>query len=333
MLYVGVDSHKEKVQLTVVNEVGKIVGRHRVDTARDEIHRVLYQHDQPIKAVLEACYNWGPVYDWLDEISDHVTLAHPAKVRAIAEARIKTDKIDSAILAHLLRADLIPEAYAPNRSIRAVKRVLRQRLFLVRMRTMLKNRIHALLVQHSVERPEMSDLYAGKGIKWLKSVVLPSPDGELLSEDLLLLETLNERIAASEGLIRNLSKDDEVVTWLASMPGIGNFFSVLIRYEIDNIERFSTPKKLASYTGLVPSTYSSGAHTYHGRITKQGNKWLRWAFIEAVSPAIRGSSSLRNFYNRIKQRRGTQEARVATARKLAEIVWHVLKECRCYEER
>jgi len=89
-------------------------------------------------------------------------------VRAIAEARIKTDKIDSETLAHLLRTGLIPQAYAPSKDIRAIKRVLRKRMFFVRVRTMLKNRIKALLVQHSVEIPQVSDLYGKKGLKWLK---------------------------------------------------------------------------------------------------------------------------------------------------------------------
>jgi transposase len=285
-----------------------------------------------MKAVLEASYSWGPMYDWLDELADDVILAHPGKVRAIAEARIKTDKIDSEILAHLLRTDLIPQAYAPSKDIRAIKRVLRQRMFLVRVRTMLKNRVAALLAQHSLSKPNVSDLYGKVGMAWLVSLDLPDPDGLLLKEDLSLLKVINERISSTEGVIRQLSKEDQAVLWLESLPGIGAFFSVLIRYEVDQIERFRTAKKFASYTGLVPSTYASGQRMVHGRLTKQGNKWLRWAFVEAVSPAIRCSPWLRSYYQRIKHRRGAKDARTATARKLAELVWSVWTERRYYEE-
>jgi transposase len=286
-----------------------------------------------MKAVVEASYTWGPMYDWLDELVDEVILAHPAKVKAIADARIKTDKIDSETLAHLLRANLIPQAYAPSKDIRAIKRVLRQRMFLVRVQTMVKNRIHALLSQHALERPEVSDLFGKVGLQWLRATPLPEPDRRVLDTDLTLLEELQDRIAATNELLKELAAGDQAVRWLGSVPGIGDFFSVLIRYEIADIHRFRTAKRLVSHTGLVPSTYASGARLVHGHLTKRGNKWLRWAFIEAVSPAIRYSPFLRRHYDRLKVRRGTKDARVSTARKLAELAWTVWREERCYEER
>lgn len=254
------------------------------------------------------------------------------KVRAIAEARIKTDTIDSETLAHLLRADLIPAAYAPSKDTRARKRVLRQRMFFVRLQTMVKNRILALLNQHALERPAASDLFGKVGRAWLHQLALPEPDGQLLREDLTLLEVLQARIAATERLIRELAAGDPAVRWLASVPGIGAFFSVLIRYELDDITRFRDPKRLASYIGLVPSTYASGQRQVHGRLTKQGNKYLRWAFIEAVTPAICSSPSLRRYYEQLKQRRGAKDARVATARKLIALIWTVWTEQRDYDE-
>jgi transposase len=142
-----------------------------------------------------------------------------------------------------------------------------------------------------------------------------------------------EKISATEGLIAEVAQEDEAVGWLRSLPGIGEFFSVLIRHEVEEMERFPSAKKFASYTGLVPSTYASGKRITHGRLTKEGNKWLRWAFIEAVSPAIRSSPYLRSYYLRIKARRGTKDARTATARKLAELAWTVCTQKRPYVER
>lgn len=333
MLYAGLDVHKRTTHVTVVDEYGGIVRQEQVNSTAEGLRKALGRYRRPVKAVLEASYNWGLIHDWLDEIADEVVLAHPTKVRAIAEARIKTDKIDSETLAQLLRADLIPQAYAPSKEVRCRKRVLRQRMFLVRLRSMVKNRVRALLAQHAVELPEVSDLFGKAGREWLGSVKLPDADGQLLSEDLELLGFLGERIEATEDLIKELSAGDFAVKWLASIPGIGAFFSVLIRYEVDDIGRFREAKKFASYTGLIPSTYASGDRMMHGRLTKQGNKWLRWAFVEAVMPAITSSPWLRGYYDKIKRRLGSRDACVATARKLAEIVWTVWREKRFYEER
>lgn len=333
MLYAGLDIHKRTTHVTVVDEHGAVVKQEQVSSTAEGLKGALGRYRRPVKAVLEASYNWGPIHDWLDDVADEVVLAHPAKVRAIAEARIKTDKIDSETLAHLLRADLIPEAYAPSKDVRSRKRVLRQRMFLVRLRTMVKNRVRALLAQHGVEVPEVSDLYGKAGREWLEGLALPGFDGQLLKEDLDLLDFLRERISATNDLIEELSEGDEVVRWLSSIPGIGPFISVLIRYEVDDISRFREAKKFAGYTGLVPSTYASGDRIVHGNLTKQGNKWLRWAFVEAVTPAITHSPWLRRYYEKIKRRLGSKDACVATARKLAELAWTVWTEKRFYEER
>ena len=333
MLYIGVDAHRNVSQLTVMDATGKILKRARVPSSPVGFRAALDEYQEPMKAVLEASYSWGPIYDWLDEIVDDVVLAHPQKVRAIAEARIKTDAIDSATLAHLLRADLIPEAYAPSKRVRAIKRVLRQRMFFVRVQTMVKNRIRALLTQDAVAVPNVSDLFGKAGVQWLHGLTLPEPDGRLLAGDLELLQGLQARIGTTNRWIGELAAGDDAVRWLASVPGIGPFFSVLIRYEVDEIVRFRTAKKFASHTGLVPSTYATGARVAHGRLTKRGNKWLRWAFIEGVTPASRCSPSLRRYYEKIRARRGAKDARTATARKLAELVWTVWTERRCYEER
>jgi transposase len=337
MLYVGVDAHKAHSQMTVMDHTGKILKRRRVASSREGVLEALEPHradgGQPMKAVLEAGYGWGPIYDWIGEVADEVILAHPLKVRAIAEARIKTDKLDSEMLAHLLRADLIPEAYAPSKETRATKRVLRQRMFLVRLQTMVKNRVWALLWQHGIEPPPVSDLFGKKGLTWLREQTeLPEPDGRLLREEVGLAETLKEKIRSTESLIAELAEGDEALGWLRSLPGVGEFFSVLIRHEVGEMERFPSSKKFASYTGLVPSTYASGKRLTHGRLTKEGNKWLRWAFIEAVSPAIRCSPYLRGYYMRIRTRRGTKDARTATARKLAELAWTVCTQKRPYVE-
>lgn len=333
MYYAGIDHHAKTSTFTVLDAEGHLVDQKMIPTTREHVQTAFSAYPEPVKVVLEAGYSWGKMFDWLTEVADQVVLAHPYKVRAIAEARRKTDKIDSETLAYLLRADLIPEAYACTAEARSVKRVLRHRLFAVKVQTMVKNRIFALVHQHDLARPDVTDLFGKVGMAWLSSLDLPEPDSSILTLDLGLLSTARGTIAASDGLLLELSRGDERVLWLRSIPGIGEFFSVLIRTEVDDIHRFRTPEKFVSYTGLAPSTYSSGGKTRHGPITKEGNKYLRWAYVEAVYPAVRKDASLRSFYERIKKRRGAKDAKVATARKLAVITWHILKEQRFYELR
>jgi len=162
-------------------------------------------------------------------------------------------------------------------------------------------------------------------MRWLKEVRLKGKDREILDGDISMLEELNKRIRASHSLIEKLWAEDEDARHLESIPGIGKFFAVLISKEIEGIKRFKTEKKLASYAGLVPSTYSSGQRTVHGKITKQGNKWLRYALIEAVWPAIKADGQLREYYRRLREYKSANVAKVSCARRLLKTVYKVLR--------
>ncbi|WP_176235769.1 IS110 family RNA-guided transposase [Candidatus Hakubella thermalkaliphila] len=249
---------------------------------------------------------------------------------------MKTDSLDWETLAHLLRSDLIAWAYAPSWETREVKNLLRFRISLVRIRTSLKNKVHSVLDRHPVEDNVfrgLTDKFGKTGMKIMRSLELEGNDRAILNGYLDLIEELSRRIAALNKQIKALVKEDEISSYLKSVPGFGDLLGLLLRYEIDNMERFASAKKLCSYVGIVPSTYSSGGKTWHGRITKEGNKWLRWAVIEAVHGAIITSPSLRRYYNRVKQRRGDKAATIALARKLLEIIYHVWKEKRPYYEK
>ena len=117
---------------------------------------------------------------------------------------------------------------------------------------------------------------------------------------------------------------------ISTLPGFGKFFSVLVSVEIADIHRFDTPEKLHSYAGLVPSTHASGDKLYHGKLVRRGNKWLRWAAVEAVWPAVKSDFDIRLYYQRRKKRKGANSAQVATAWRLLTIIYRVLKEKRAY---
>jgi len=307
----------------------------RLDNRPEQFHDFLTGLGGPCKAVVETSRTWGLLYDLLEEIDcvEDVTLAHSLKVRAIAEAKIKTDKIDSHILAQLLRVNLIPAAYIPAKETRTFKEMIRQRVFLVRMRTRLKNRIHVLLDRRHIALPPISDIFGRQGTDYLKKVKLPGVDGFILKENLKLLELFNEQIKKTEHEIQHLIGSDPRVNLLRTIPGLGPILAAVIALEIDDISRFTSAPKLASYTGLVPSTYASGGKVFHGRLLRMSNKWLKWAFVEAAWVAMRCSPYCRMFYESRKRNKGSHTAIIALARRISEIAWHVLSENREYQER
>jgi len=333
MHYVGVDHHKRTSYLTVVDERGQAMKEGQIANSQEALAAFLDGAGQEAAAVLEAGRNWPVMYDWLEELVGEVTLAHPAKVRVIAEAKVKTDRIDSRMLAQLLRADLIPCAYVPGVVMREQRRRLRQRMFLVGVATMVKNRIHSVIDRHpelSRQSVDWSDLFGSRGRQWLAQLDLPAAEGEILGTDLALLAAVEQHVKQSNRWVAQLARKDERAKLLATLPGIGAFFAVLIALEIDDVRRFSRPEKLCAYAGLVPSTYASGGYVHHGRITKQGNKWLRWACVEAVYPAIRHDPDLAVLYARLKTAKGANVAKVAVAKRLLTIAYRVLSEGRPY---
>ena len=334
MEYIGVDHHKKFSYLAMMDEKGKVIKEGRINNDVESLKRFIGKREEPKAAVLEAGRNWTVMHDWLEEEVGEVKLAHPKKVKAIAEAKIKTDKIDAKILAHLLRADLVPEAYVPKKETRQLKNVLRQRMFLVRVSTMVKNRIHNLLDRHPEvqNQIDLGDLFGSQGKEWLRVVELAPAERKLLDQELELLEYVQEKIKESDGWVKRTGENDARVKRLMSVPGIGKFFGLLMAVEIDDIKRFRNQEKLASYSGLIPSVHMSADKAFYGKIVSHGNKYLRWALIEAVWPAIRQDLGLRMLYEKMKAKKNVNVAKVAVARRLCMIVYRVLSEDRDYQE-
>ena len=329
MNYLGIDYHKNYSFATMITEAGEIQKKEKLLNRREAFREYLRGNTDVI-AVVEAGWAWPVAVELLEGLVGKVILAHPYKVRVIAESRIKTDSIDSEVLAYLLRADLIPEAYKRSREELKRQKALRSRSFLVKMRTQVKNRIHALMGTQSEEVREAtggySDLFGKGGMEWLKGLRLEEPDGTILEELIEVYENLCGEIAKQDRVVKRMVAEDPDCGLLKSIPGIGDFFAALIKSEIGDIGRFPSASKLCSYAGLVPSTHASGGKVWHGRLTKQGNRWLRWAVVEAVIPAICSNGELRSYYERIRYKKGPKAAKLATARRLLAIVYRVLKE-------
>jgi transposase len=245
------------------------------------------------------------------------------KTRLIAEARIKTDSIDSESLAYLLKADLIAKSYVPPKEIREQRRIARHRASLVKIRTIVKNMIHALLARNGIKH-SFSDLFGKAGIEFLRSLELDEESRFELNQYLVLLRVLSYKIEETQELVEDIAEQNYYAKLLISVPGISYLSALVIAGEIADVSRFGSSKALASYAGLVPSTYQSGNKSYHGSITKQGSVWLRWILIQAANKAVESNKHLRKFYLRIAKKKGHNVAVVAVARKLLRYIWVML---------
>lgn len=342
MNYIGIDIHKKYCVLSALNEAGERTLEARIATNdRAGFAEYLRALGGPCKAVIEACWGWGKVHDLLEAtgLVEEVVLAHPYKTRIIAEAQIKTDKVDARALAFLLRLGAVPRAHVPKLATRRRKEVLRQRLFWVRERTKLRNRVHALLDRQNTELalPQCSDLFGAKGSRALEGLAstLAEPDGTLLRQDLEVMKELKVKIAELEKLMASDNAADPNAELLGSLPGVGLVLGALLACEIDDIARFAHPRKLVAYAGLAPTTYSSGEKTYHGRLLPQCNGWLRWAFVEAAWVAIGCDGYFGALYRRAREtaKHGANTAIIIIARRMAEIAWQMLTKKRKYENR
>jgi transposase len=329
--YLGVDLHRKRTYVVLMDSQGNISDQQRM--TNDAMTDYVAQLPPNTFAVLEATGNWSYMYDVLAAKLDKVVLAHPKRVQAIAAARIKTDRIDATILAHLARTNLLPTAYAPPVEVRELREVVRHRAKLVRERTRHKNRIHRVLAQYNIHAP-CSDLFGKQGRLFLVEVRdrLSSTSQLLLEDYLHLIETLNERITALNQLIHAWAKSDPRAALLMSMPGVGEYSAAVILAEIGDVHRFPGSKQLCSFAGLIPSTRSSDMRVRHGRITKEGSPWLRWIMINAAQRAPCASPRLGQFFARLARKQGRKNARVALARKMLSIVYCMLRDNEPYRE-
>ena len=338
MKYIGLDLHKKSIFATVLDDDGNILSKANIGSKKGDLSHYLKRQGggNDLSVAMEASYNWLYYFRILESLTDNITVAHPLKTRIIGEAKIKTDKIDSKVLAYMLRADMLPSVYIPARISMENKLLLRSRISLVRIRTQIKNKIHAIIDRNKDSYSgleNLSDIFGKTGTSILKDTEIPQPDYMILASYLDLIKDINKKIAELEAEIDRRIITDKGMELLKTIPGIGKFTAFIIKSEIDDIDRFISKEKFASYAGLIPSVHQSGTKSYTGKITKQGNKFIRWALTEAAHSAIRYSEYFRYHYNKVKARRGANSAIVAVARRIAEIVYVMLKEKRGYIEK
>jgi len=320
MIHIGVDLHQRFCYMTAVETSGKIRQQGRVANEPASLRGYFGQWGEPVEAAVEACSFWPAFYGVVEPLGVRLVLVHPQRVKAIASAKLKNDRVDSATLAHLLRARLLPEAWAPPAATRELRQQVRLRVSLGQQRTRLKNQVHAVLHQQGL-RPPGSDLFGRRGRQWLAEVELPAAARQAVDTYLALLHSYDEQIRAWERSWAELDDGDERRRVLETIPGFGNYAARLVLAEIGDLGRFASKRQLYSYAGLVPRLRESGERQRRGGITRAGSPRLRWMLVQAAHSAVRSSPAARAYFQRLAQRRPPHVARVALARKLLGAVW------------
>lgn len=326
--FIGIDLGTQSSFFVIKNQLGERLQQARVSHDTPAVQKLLMPYMQSTRhAVMEATTSYYWMFETLKNLGCKTILAHPLKTRAIADAKVKNDRLDANILCDLLRADLVPQSYVPTAEIRALREITRQHIRLTRARTKLKNQLHAILVKLNLRPSEnYSDLFGAKGRQWLRALSMPDVF-EFQKQQLLdQIEYYNTLISLTDKKMGAMLKDHPQGALLKQIPGIGPLASAMILAEIGDIHRFPSPKKLVGYAGIAPGLYESGKTSHSRGITHQGSKFLRWILCEVVLIHIRKPGVLRSFYLRLKEKKGHGKALVATARKFLVQIYFTLKE-------
>jgi transposase len=322
-MFYGLDVHKAFVQVCELGPEGKRRREFRVGAGVGDMEAFAATLGKEDQVVLEATFHTWAIVQILRPHVSRVVVANPLQVKAIAHARIKTDKVDAHILAQLLRAGFIPEVEMPDEATWELRQLVSQRRHLMKHSVALKNTIHALLNRRLLHYPG-SSLFTGPGRSWLAGVVLEPGERFMLDNALRLLDATEVSLAAVDAELVKRASVDEKVRLLMTIPGIGVTVAVGLVAAIGDIKRFDSPGKLAAYFGLVPRVSQSAGRCHHGRITKTGNSTARHLAIEASQVLAMSSAPIAATYHRVRRKRGHNLAVTALARKLIVVVWHLL---------
>jgi len=322
--YVGIDVHKRRCVYTELDARGNIIRRGSFGNEIIEVSDFASSLHSRAHLVLEPVLNYLWLLDQFEPYSGSVHVATPYKVRVIAESKCKTDSYDSRILAELLRTNFLPESWIPPKELRSLRTLIRQRYHLVKTMVSFKNRIRYLLFTYGVDI-RASDISSQKAKSMISGSFLPDTEIRSIRQCMETIELLKNSIREIDDSLDKASVGVEAMELLRTIPGMGRIWSVTIYAEVGDINRFNSRKAFASYTGLVPSVRSSGDSCHHGGITHLGSKPLRHSLVEVAIRAIRRVPSLNRMYNRLLYRGNVQKARVAVARKLAVIIYVMLK--------
>lgn len=324
--YVALDIHKHYCVVAGVEREGRVLlAPVRVEHA--DLEGWLKKNMQPgDHVVIESTTNAWHVYDLLEPLAERVVVANPIEVKQIANARVKTDVRDTLILARLLAANLVPEVWVPPLHVREMRQLLSQRRQLVETHTQIVNRMHSVAHRHHLQH-ERGKRFNEKTTGWQKDRTLSSLEQfqlELEMENLRYIEKQIERISQEVRKMCHQKPWADDMLYLMQLPGFGIITAMTVLSAIGDIQRFETPKHLASYSGLTPGLEQSGTKNRGKGVTKAGRRELRWALVEAAQMAVKSDPLWKSRFQQMQKRMHRNQAIVAVARRLLELVWYVL---------
>ena len=324
--YVALDIHKHYCVAAGVDREGRVVLQPvRVEHADLEgwLKKKLLSTDH---VVIESTTNAWHVYDLLVPLVERVVVANPIQVKQIAKARVKTDIRDTFILARLLAANLVPEVWVPPQHVRQLRQLLSQRRQLVETHTGTLNRMHSVAHRHHLKHVR-GKRFNEKNTVWQKDQRLSQIEQfqlELEMENRVYIEKQIGRISKEVQKMSHQKPWAESMTYLMQLPGFGVITGMTVLAAIGEIRRFESARHLASYSGLTPGLEQSGTKYHEKGITKEGRKELRWALVEVAQRAVKSDPLWKHRFQELQKRMHRNQAIVAVARRLLELVWHVL---------
>ncbi|MBI3003646.1 MAG: IS110 family transposase [candidate division NC10 bacterium] len=319
----GLDISKHFAEVVLLQPGSEPVRRFRFPAEPAAIRTFASRLGPGDRVALESCTNAVAFHRLLCQHAGEVVVSNPLKTRIIAEAKVKTDKVDAEILARLLAADFLPPVWVPDPRTETLRHLVFHRHGLVQQRTQAKNRIHAILHRNLIT-PKVTDLFGRRGRGFLGRVELPSAERTLLEADLRLIDFLDGEVTAAERDLARAAHQDAQILRLLTIPGIAFTSAVALVAAIGDVRRFRTPPHLVSYFGLNPSVYQTGQKAYTGHISRRGRSHARSVCVEVAHVLVKAPGPFQAFFTRLRRRKPYNVAITAVARKLIVLVWHML---------
>ena len=332
MNFVGIDLHKKTITVCVVSSERKVLVRRTLSCAPAENLRQFFAALGPFQAVVEATASYEWLWLLLEPLATRLVLAHPKKLRVIAESTRKSDRLDAQVLAEFLALDMIPEAYRPTPRQRQHRALVRQRFYLRKRIVAVKNRLRRILSDYNADR---RDLFSQEGQAFLKEVPVSAADRFILDQLVAEWGGHERQLAQLTKELKAFGKkapqpEQEARAVLATMPAVGPVTIDVVVSELGSLQRFRSAKKVVAYAGLAPGQRESAGHSRELGITKDGSRYLRWALVEGAWRLVRRSAHWKAIYEGIQKRRGRKKAIVAVARRLLTVMVALLRSGQAY---